>query len=43
MAEKPDGRRTISTWTERAALSAPWVSLLVMIQEIIDRWVLPHV
>ncbi|MEU6824887.1 hypothetical protein ABZ921_30015 [Streptomyces atriruber] len=43
MAEKPDGRRTIRTWTERVALTAQWVSLLMMVQEIIDRWILPHV
>ncbi|MGV2915467.1 MULTISPECIES: hypothetical protein [Streptomyces] len=43
MAEKPDGRRTLRTWTDRAALAAPWVSLLLVIQKIIDEWVLPHV
>ncbi|WP_276314403.1 hypothetical protein [Streptomyces sp. WAC 01529] len=43
MAEKPDGRRTTRTWTDWAALSAPWLSLLVVIQEIVDKWVLPHV
>ncbi|MEV5975691.1 hypothetical protein [Streptomyces sp. NPDC052114] len=43
MAEKPDGRRTIHTWTEWAALSAPWISLVLLIQEIVEKWVLPHV
>ncbi|MFF1376716.1 hypothetical protein [Streptomyces sp. NPDC058308] len=43
MAEKPDGRRTTRTWTDRVVLSAPWVSLLALVQEIIDKWVLPHV
>ncbi|WP_263406802.1 hypothetical protein [Streptomyces kanamyceticus] len=43
MAEKPDGRRTSRMWTEWAAVAAQWASVLVAIQEIVDRWVLPHI
>ncbi|MFE0175013.1 hypothetical protein ACFWZ2_22085 [Streptomyces sp. NPDC059002] len=42
MAEKPEGRRTTRRWTEWAVMAAPWASLLVAVQEIVDRWVFPH-
>ena len=40
MAEKPDGRRTPRRWTDWVALSAQGASLVYVIQQIIDRWVL---
>ncbi|MGA4842001.1 hypothetical protein [Streptomyces sp. G45] len=43
MAEKPEGRRTTRTWTDRAALAAPWASLVIVICKVIEDWVLPHV
>lgn len=35
MAEEPEGRR--STWTDRVTIVGPWVSLFVLILEIIEE------
>ncbi|GHB23872.1 MULTISPECIES: hypothetical protein [Streptomyces] len=40
MAEEPDGRRNIRTWAEWAVIAAPWASLIAVIYEIIDDWIL---